>query len=84
LDGLVNSSEVTFGSDPYAPDSDYDGLSDAEELAAANNLPWLNGQPFNPWAWDTNTDGLSDWFEYMEHFLGFDPAVRASQPVLQL
>ncbi|HEY6228752.1 MAG TPA: hypothetical protein VI282_16655, partial [Verrucomicrobiae bacterium] len=49
-DGLSNTQELAFGTDPRKPDTDGDGLSDSEELA-------LGTDPLNR---DTDGDGLID------------------------
>jgi hypothetical protein len=58
-DGLTNAQEALFGSDPYAMDSDRDGLSD---LVERDYTP--PSAPFDPWSWDTDGDGYSDHDEY--------------------
>ncbi|MBQ4400558.1 MAG: VWA domain-containing protein, partial [Synergistaceae bacterium] len=50
-DGLIDSLEYTFGTDPDDPDTDDDGLTDWEELN------WLN---YNPLAKDTDGNGIPD------------------------
>ena len=59
-DGLSNIAELNLGTDPCNPDSDFDGLTDGEEV---NRI--LSGQPAptNPLDDDTDGDGLSDGFE---------------------
>ena len=50
-DGLSSYDEVMkYGTDPRNPDSDFDGISDADEVAAGTN-------PSDP---DTDHDGLAD------------------------
>ncbi|MFO1438271.1 MAG: putative Ig domain-containing protein [Verrucomicrobiaceae bacterium] len=58
-DGLTNAQEAVYGSDPYAKDSDRDGLSD---LVERDYTP--PSAPFDPWSWDTDGDGYSDHDEY--------------------
>lgn len=50
-DGLTDSLEKEFGTDPNSVDSDKDGISDYFELN------WLN---YNPLSTDTDGDGVSD------------------------
>ena len=50
-DGLLDSEEVTIGTDPYDPDTDKDGLTDGEEVKTYKT------DPLNP---DTDWDGLKD------------------------
>ena len=50
-DGLMDSLEVMFGTDPNNRDTDDDGLTDYEELN------WLN---YNPLAQDTDGNGIPD------------------------
>lgn len=59
-DGLSNIAELNLGTDPCNPDSDFDGLTDGEEV---NRV--VSGQPAstNPRDDDTDGDGLSDGFE---------------------
>lgn len=50
-DGLIDSLEHSFGTDPLKPDTDGDGLTDWEELN------WLD---YNPLAKDTDGNGTPD------------------------
>jgi putative transposase len=50
-DGLANTTEVTAGTDPYEPDTEFDGLSDADELLTHQTSPLLS---------DTDGDGQED------------------------
>ncbi len=50
-DALTDEEEATFGTDPNNPDSDYDGLSDGDEMHNLN---------LNPLNSDTDEDGLPD------------------------
>jgi hypothetical protein len=59
-DGLSNSEEEEFGSDPNLVDSDGDGLTDLEEFEAGTD----------PNSNDTDGDGIVD---YEEMTLGTDP-----------
>ena len=65
-DTLPNGYEVQYGTSPFAPDSDYDTLSDYEELngitcAINNGSVVVKSNPLNP---DTNQDGLNDGDEF--------------------
>jgi hypothetical protein len=51
-DGLSNAEEAAAGSDPYNPDSDYDGLTDSDELNLTGTSPTST---------DSNGDGVSDY-----------------------
>lgn len=53
-DGLLDSQEAVYGTNPYDPDTDKDGLSDGVEVAS-----WKT----NPLSVDTDKDGLSDGIE---------------------
>ena len=64
-DGLPDSEEPTYGTDPSDPDTDDDGLSDGDEVAAGTD----------PTAWDTDGDGVPDGDEV---FLGTDPTTPDS------
>ena len=60
-DGVDNATESAYGTDPYNPDGDSDGLLDGEEV-------WKYGiDPHDP---DTDHDGLRDGEEIA---FGFDP-----------
>ena len=50
-DGLSDSLELAFGTDPLNPDTDDDGLTDFDEIN------WLN---YNPLLQDTDNDGILD------------------------
>lgn len=63
-DGLSNLLEFQHGSNPNYADSDYDGLSDADEV---------NIYGSNPAAWDTDGDGMDDGWE-VQH--GLNPLVN--------
>ncbi len=54
-DGLNNADESAAGSNPYNPDSDYDGLTDAVET----NLTGTD-----PASTDSNNDGVSDYNDF--------------------
>ena len=59
-DGLSNIAELNLGTDPCNPDSDFDGLTDGEEV---NRVVSGQPAPTNPRDDDTDGDGLSDGFE---------------------
>lgn len=60
-DGLRNADELTSRTDPYSPDTDFDGISDYDEL---------NLYRTNPVSDDTDADGQSDLSEIR---VGTDP-----------
>lgn len=57
-DGLKNSVEITIGTNPFAADTDNDGIDDAREVSETNTDPTLA---------DTDGDGLSDLEEIETH-----------------
>jgi RHS repeat-associated protein len=65
-DSLSNGDEVAFGSDPFNPDSDYDGLTDRDER---DLTPVMLGYTAStdPWNWDSDGDGYSDHDEYWSY-----------------
>mgnify|MGYP000909565648 CR=1 FL=1 len=60
-DGLTNLEEYKLGTNPYLKDTDFDGLSDKEEVQIYKT---------NPTKYDTDGDGLND---YMEIKNGLNP-----------
>lgn len=50
-DGLNNMREKLTGTDPLSPDTDQDGISDAQEVFVTHT---------NPLTYDSDSDGLSD------------------------
>ena len=62
-DGIKNGDETTYGTDPYNRDSDYDKVSDYDEIFVYNT---------DPLKADTDGDGSDD---YTEIQLGLDPLV---------
>jgi len=60
-DGLTNLKEYSLGTEPFYPDSDFDGLSDGDEVNVYAT------DPLNP---DTDEDGIEDGDELK---LGIDP-----------
>lgn len=63
-DGLHNSWEKSYGTDPANPDTDGDGIPDGEEIA-------LGGHPALA---DTDGDGISDFDEFRAGTALSDPA----------
>ena len=61
-DGLEDGAEVALGTDPFDPDTDFDGLFDGAEVNVHGT------DPTNP---DSDMDGLSDGDEVFLH--GTDP-----------
>jgi hypothetical protein len=57
-DGILDQDEIEYGTDPYLADSDFDGLSDFEELFPVGAIPATN--PGNA---DSDNDGYSDYSE---------------------
>ncbi len=75
-DGLTSLQEVQFGSDPYSIDSDVDGLADSVEyLFSQDALAANEAIPYDPWNWDTNGNGYSDFDEYYQQIQGYTPVV---------
>lgn len=62
-DGILDSDEAIYGTDPTNDDSDDDGLTDAEELDLGTD----------PTAADTDGDGVSDGDEEAAGLNPFDP-----------
>ncbi|ALV63237.1 Calcium-binding acidic-repeat protein precursor (ARP) [Thermococcus sp. 2319x1] len=57
-DGLTFEEEQKYGTDPFNPDTDGDGISDGEEV---------NKYKTNPLKFDSDGDGLSDWEEFFSY-----------------
>ncbi|MCD6578392.1 hypothetical protein J7L48_02855, partial [bacterium] len=68
-DGLSNSSEGYYGTDPNDPDTDHDGLMDGDEI---------NNEKTNPLQFDTDGDGYGDGREVRA---GTDPLNPYSFPI---
>jgi outer membrane protein OmpA-like peptidoglycan-associated protein len=64
-DGLNDADELKWGTDPYDPDTDKDGLTDGEEVHTYHT------DPLNP---DSDWDGLKDGPEVKTHKT--DPLLR--------
>ena len=90
MDGLTNVEEREIGTDPTDPDTDDDGLSDAQETLRGNSDPCvadtdkdgagdlneaLDGT--NPRRPDTDGDG---WLDGAERTAGSDPLNPSSTP----
>ena len=65
-DGLPNGYELKLGTNPFAKDSDLDGLSDKEEVIGhpctyGNTTVNVETDPLNP---DSNSDGIRDGDEF--------------------
>jgi hypothetical protein len=65
-DGLPNGYEIQLGTNPLSKDSDYDGLSDDDEVQGmrwehGGQIKWIETNPLDP---DSNHDGLRDGDEY--------------------
>ncbi|NNF67546.1 MAG: hypothetical protein HKM98_08560, partial [Gammaproteobacteria bacterium] len=66
-DGLTDTAEIGFGTDPFNPDTDSDGLTDFEEVSQDENEfdlviePGGDTNPLNP---DTDGDGVGDGLEF--------------------
>ena len=58
-DGLTDDEEAEYGTDPYDPDTDKDGLSDGEEVKQYRT------DPLNP---DTDWDGLKDGYDEVSKY----------------
>ena len=65
-DGLTDSEEETYGTDPDSPDTDGDGLTDGEEV---------NTYDTDPTSADTDGDGIDDGDEVKQ---GTDPLQETS------
>ncbi|HOU15807.1 MAG TPA: hypothetical protein PKZ84_22105 [Anaerolineae bacterium] len=65
-DGLPNGYELTLGTNPFLADSDYDGLTDYEEVVGVDctygtSTYSVETDPLNP---DSNADGIRDGDEF--------------------
>jgi hypothetical protein len=70
-DNLTNAQEALFGSDPYSSDSDHDGLRDDAEQQLSDPT-----DPLDPWNWDSNGNGFSDFDEYYQRLWSYQPVVN--------
>ncbi|MFT7583109.1 MAG: hypothetical protein ACI9MR_004795, partial [Myxococcota bacterium] len=60
MDGLDDDLEALLGTDPDDSDTDGDGITDRDELAAGDPAAYEPGVDTNPLDADTDDDGLSD------------------------
>lgn len=59
-DGAANWEELNAGTNPYLFDTDYDGISDGDEIHyVMPNMSWIS-----PTNWDSNGDYISDYDEW--------------------
>lgn len=69
-DGLFNDQEIELGTNPSQSDTDFDGLTDFEEI---------NNYKTNPIKQDTDADGYNDGNEVKN---GYDPALPGDAKLL--
>jgi len=63
-DGLSDTAEAIYGTNPLLADTDGDGLSDGEEVGYDGDIShYLPGQDTNPLLADTDGDGLTDFMD---------------------
>ncbi|WP_078815215.1 hypothetical protein, partial [Prosthecobacter debontii] len=55
-DGISDLREAAWGTNPYNPDTDYDGITDGDEIDLLEGL----GGGYDPRLWDSNANGYSD------------------------
>lgn len=67
-DGLTDAEELILGTDPHNPDTDYDGLSDYDEVRVYGT------NPLHP---DTDGDQMADGYEVQ---LGRNPLISDNPP----
>lgn len=68
-DGLTNSKEAQYNTDPLSPDTDRDGLADGDEVLVYNSDPLVA---------DTDGDGFEDGVEVRN---GYSPTQASKQPM---
>lgn len=68
-DTIPDNMEIGYGTDPFNPDTDNDGLSDWDERA------FWKTDPLNP---DTDGDGFTDG---QEADAGYDPRFASAEPL---
>lgn len=68
-DGLANSQEQQYSTDPQNADSDYDGLADSDEIQVYNTDPRVA---------DTDGDGFEDGLEARN---GYSPSFPGSEKI---
>ena len=71
-DGLTDGEENLLGTDPNNPDSDYDGITDFNEVNYDNDGSYNPSTDLNPLDNDTDDDGMSDGWE---KYYNFNPAL---------
>ncbi|MFO1486344.1 MAG: RHS repeat-associated core domain-containing protein [Verrucomicrobiaceae bacterium] len=64
-DGAYNNEELNYGSDPFAYDTDNDGLNDGDEIHLANEQ---GGKGYSLTDWDSNGDEVSDHDDFYSSF----------------
>ena len=70
-DGLSDNFELSIGTDINEPDSDFDGVTDFNEVCYDGNSSSFNpATDINPLSIDTDSDGMSDGWEL---YWGLDP-----------
>lgn len=82
-DSLDDLTEVRLNTNPANPDSDYDGLTDAQEISGwditiNNTLYHVTSDPLSQ---DGDGDGISDHTEYSLDSQGFHPRVVNDSPL---
>ncbi|MCX6848024.1 MAG: putative Ig domain-containing protein [Verrucomicrobia bacterium] len=76
-DGFNNAQEAQFGSDPYRLDSDLDGLPDSVEYQySLDAITADTPLPYDPWSWDSNGNGFSDFDEFYKQIQAYNPVVN--------
>lgn len=68
-EGLLNSDELKYTTDPNNPDTDYDGIADSDELQVYNSDPLVA---------DTDGDGFEDGLEARN---GYSPSLGGSEKI---
>ena len=58
-DHLSDAAEASYGTNPYTPDSDYDGITDAHEVNVTGTSPTMP---------DSNWNGVSDYNEFYGNY----------------
>ena len=92
-DGLLNTNETAFGTNPRRSDTDFDGLGDADEIYTYGTDPRIQDMDrdgltdgaeilifgTDPISTDSDGDGFADGYEVSN---GYDPASTNSTPEL--
>lgn len=63
-DGLPDDLELSEATNPYNPDTDYDGILDGEEYSIVRPAMSLIGESISLHSWDSDGDGYSDFHEF--------------------